>query len=67
MLRPSVQCSCSVLEGQVLEHVLRLVKIEILSVCATEYQMLEHFSSLLIKIGSKVYNSIVAVEIFEIS
>ncbi len=31
MLRPSAQCSCSVLEGQVLEHVLRLGKIEVLS------------------------------------
>ncbi len=31
MLRPSAQCSCSVLEGQVLEHVLRLSKIKVLS------------------------------------
>ncbi len=31
MLRPSAQCSCSVLEGQVLERVLRLGKIEVLS------------------------------------
>ncbi len=31
MLRPSAQCSCSVLEGQMLEHVLRLDKIEVLS------------------------------------
>ncbi len=34
MLRPSAQYSCSVFEGQVLEHVLRLIKIEVLSVCA---------------------------------
>jgi hypothetical protein len=34
MLRPSAQDSCSVLEGQVLEHVLRLDKIEVLSVRA---------------------------------
>ncbi len=30
MLRLSARCSCSVLGGQVLEHVLRLGKIEVL-------------------------------------
>ncbi len=31
MLRLSARCSCSVLEGQMLEHVLGLGKIEVLS------------------------------------
>jgi len=45
------QCSCSMLEGQVLEHALMLGKIEVLSLAlATEHQMLEHCSSLIITV-----------------